>query len=72
MPPSPPAVEKAEALGGADQRRCCRRLRQPRRFPAHARRLPQSIAIAIDKAYTAGGFGFPTGKWMDVCAGNGA
>ena len=32
--------------------------------------FPQSIAIAIDKAYTAGGFGFPTGKWMDVCAGN--
>ena len=32
--------------------------------------FPKSIAIAIDKAYTAGGFGFPTGKWMDVCAGN--
>ena len=29
-----------------------------------------SVDIAIDKAYTAGGFGFPTGKWMDVCAGN--
>ena len=32
--------------------------------------FPQSISIAIDKAYTAGGFGFPTGKWMDVCANN--
>ena len=28
--------------------------------------FPQSIQIAIDKAYTAGGFGFPTKKWMDV------
>ena len=26
--------------------------------------FPQSIAIAIDKAYTAGGFGFPTGDWI--------
>lgn len=24
-----------------------------------------SIGISIDKAYTAAGFGFPTGKWMD-------
>lgn len=32
--------------------------------------FPQSISIAIDKAYTAAGFGFPTGKWMDICAGN--
>lgn len=24
-----------------------------------------SIGIAIDKAYTAAGFGFPTGQWMD-------
>jgi uncharacterized protein GlcG (DUF336 family) len=29
--------------------------------------FPQSIRIAIDKAATAGGFGFPTAKWMDVC-----
>ncbi|ANQ85610.1 GlcG/HbpS family heme-binding protein [Azoarcus olearius] len=28
--------------------------------------FPQSIQIAIDKAYTAGGFGFPTSKWMAV------
>jgi len=28
--------------------------------------FPQSIQIAIDKAYTAGGFGFPTAKWMAV------
>ncbi|MCZ4303398.1 heme-binding protein [Zoogloeaceae bacterium G21618-S1] len=26
----------------------------------------QSIDIAIDKAYTAAGFGFPTGDWMKV------
>ena len=26
----------------------------------------QSIDIAIDKAYTAAGFGFSTKKWMDV------
>lgn len=32
--------------------------------------FPQSIDIAIDKAYTAAGFGFPTGQWMDVVAGN--
>lgn len=32
--------------------------------------FPQSISIAIDKAYTSAGFGFPTGKWMDICAGN--
>jgi uncharacterized protein GlcG (DUF336 family) len=25
-----------------------------------------SIGIAIDKAYTSAGFGFPTGQWMDV------
>jgi len=25
-----------------------------------------SIGIAIDKAYTAAGFGFPTAQWMDV------
>lgn len=29
--------------------------------------FPQSIRIAIDKAATAGGFGFPTAKWMAVC-----
>ncbi|MEZ5649693.1 MAG: heme-binding protein [Burkholderiaceae bacterium] len=27
-----------------------------------------SVEIAIDKAYTAAGFGFPTGKWADVFA----
>ena len=32
--------------------------------------FPQSIAIAIDKAYTAGGFGFPTGDWMTVVGDN--
>ncbi len=26
-----------------------------------------SIQIAIDKARTAGGFGFPTAQWMTVC-----
>lgn len=30
----------------------------------------QSIDIAIDKAYTAAGFGFPTGAWMQVVEGN--
>lgn len=29
--------------------------------------FPQSIRIAIDKATTAGGFGFSTAKWMAVC-----
>lgn len=28
--------------------------------------FPQSSQIAIDKAYTAGGFGFPTAQWMSV------
>lgn len=32
--------------------------------------FPQSISIAIDKAHTAGGFGFPSGDWMKVCADN--
>ena len=32
--------------------------------------FPQSIGIAIDKAYTAGGFGFPTGDWMKVLGDN--
>ncbi|ENO84975.1 GlcG/HbpS family heme-binding protein [Thauera linaloolentis] len=32
--------------------------------------FPQSISIAIDKAYTAGGFGFPTGDWMKACGDN--
>lgn len=32
--------------------------------------FPQSINIAIDKAYTAGGFGFPTGDWMKVVGDN--
>lgn len=30
----------------------------------------QSIDIAIDKAYTAAGFGFPTGDWMEVVRGS--
>ncbi|HRM71225.1 MAG TPA: heme-binding protein, partial [Thauera phenylacetica] len=58
------AVAKAEALGVrinvgvADASgNLVAFLRMPGAFP-------QSIAIAIDKAYTAGGFGFPTGKWM--------
>jgi uncharacterized protein GlcG (DUF336 family) len=29
-----------------------------------------SIDIAIDKAWTAAGFGFPTGDWMKVVEGN--
>ena len=32
--------------------------------------FPQSINIAIDKAYTAGGFGFPTAHWMKVFGDN--
>ena len=28
---------------------------------------PQSISVAIDKAYTAGGFGFPTADWLKLC-----
>ncbi|MCL2656276.1 MAG: heme-binding protein [Betaproteobacteria bacterium] len=28
--------------------------------------FPQSIQIALDKAYTAGGFGFPTADWMSM------
>ena len=30
----------------------------------------QSIDIAIDKAWTAAGFGFPTGDWMKAVEGN--
>ncbi len=30
----------------------------------------QSIDIAIDKAHTAAGFGFPTGDWMRAVEGN--
>ncbi|ATE59324.1 GlcG/HbpS family heme-binding protein [Thauera sinica] len=30
----------------------------------------QSIDIAIDKAHTAGGFGFPTKQWMSVFGDN--
>lgn len=30
----------------------------------------QSIDIAIDKAYTSAGFGFPTSQWMQVVEGN--
>ena len=29
-----------------------------------------SIDIAIDKAYTAASFGFPTGQWMDILSRN--
>lgn len=64
------AVKRAEALGVrvnvaiADAAgNLVAFLRMPGAFP-------QSISIAIDKAYTAGGFGFPTGEWMNVCAGN--
>ena len=32
--------------------------------------FPQSIQFAIDKAYTAGGFGFPTSQWMSVLGDN--
>ncbi|MCK9515435.1 MAG: heme-binding protein [Ottowia sp.] len=31
-----------------------------------------SVDIAIDKAYTAAGFGFPTSRWPDLLAGNDA
>ena len=64
------AVAKAEALGVrinvgvADASgNLVAFLRMPGAFP-------QSIAIAIDKAYTAGGFGFPTGDWMKVVGDN--
>jgi uncharacterized protein GlcG (DUF336 family) len=30
----------------------------------------QSVDIAIDKAYTAAGFGFATSQWADVLRGN--
>ena len=60
------AVEKAEALGGrinvgvADASgNLVAFLRMPGAFP-------QSIAIAIDKAYTAAGFGFSTKDWMQL------
>tara|TARA_R110001583_G_scaffold168885_2_gene321755 strand:- start:6011 stop:6448 length:438 start_codon:yes stop_codon:yes gene_type:complete len=29
-----------------------------------------SVEIAIDKAYTAAGFGFPTSQWREILAGN--
>lgn len=32
--------------------------------------FPQSISIAMDKAYTAAGFGFPTADWMKVFGDN--
>jgi len=32
--------------------------------------FPQSINIAIDKSYTAAGFGFPTADWMKVFGDN--
>ncbi len=32
--------------------------------------FPQSINIAIDKSYTAAGFGFSTGDWMKVFGDN--
>ena len=32
--------------------------------------FPQSIDIAIDKAHTAGGFGFPTSQWMSIFGDN--
>jgi uncharacterized protein GlcG (DUF336 family) len=32
--------------------------------------FPQSIDIAIDKAYTSGGFGFPTKQWMSIFGDN--
>lgn len=38
-------------------------LRMPRSFP-------QSAQIAIEKARTAAGFGFPTSQWMAACADN--
>lgn len=38
-------------------------LRMPRAYP-------QSVRIAIDKARTAAGFGFPTSRWMDGIGDN--
>lgn len=32
--------------------------------------FPHSIDIAIDKAYTAAGFGFPTSQWKEALAGD--
>lgn len=32
--------------------------------------FPQSIQIAIDKARTAGGFGFPTERWLELIGDN--
>lgn len=39
-------------------------------FLRMARAYPQSVQIAIDKARTAAGFGFPTGRWMEAFGDN--
>ena len=64
------AVEKAVELGIAINAavadpagRLMAFLRMPGAFN-------ESIAIAIDKAKTAAGFGFPTDQWKDILAGN--
>ena len=59
------AVAKAAELG-VKINVACRQRRQPRRLPAHAGCFVQSIDIAIDKAYTAAGFGFSTKDWMKL------
>jgi len=64
------AVETAQRLGVRINVAVCDTAGNLVAFLRMPGAFPQSIRIAIDKAHTAGGFGFPTGDWMKVVGDN--
>jgi uncharacterized protein GlcG (DUF336 family) len=64
------AVAKARELGVRINVAVCDSAGHPAAFLRMPGAFIQSIDIAIDKAYTAAGFGFPTSAWMKVVEGN--
>ncbi|QID19769.1 heme-binding protein [Nitrogeniibacter mangrovi] len=64
------AVSKARELGVRINVAVCDSAGNLAAFLRMPGAFVQSIDIAIDKAYTAAGFGFPTGAWMQAVEGN--
>jgi len=64
------AVAKARELGVLINVAVCDSAGHQAAFLRMPGAFIQSIDIAIDKAYTAAGFGFPTSAWMKVVEGN--
>lgn len=60
------AIEKAESLGIRVDAAVVDRSGNTLAFLRMPGAFLHSAELAIDKAYTAAGFGFPTSKWMQV------